>query len=354
MKRFLRLWAVAVMAGILVMGSNLVSYAADIQDVYLTFSGTQPQVGQSVGEITVQSSQNDLYFVRYTGYRNDSSYWEEGEVPRVRIELYTQGGNLFNCNGKDHFSLSGMGAKYLSARILDGGTAMELTVTLSRIESALEAPSDLYWEGHHAEWDEIQNADQYEVSLYRNDNHLTTVRTGNTSYNFRNHMERSGDYYFRVRSIDRDGNRKGAWSEYSDETYVDRNDYESSSGSSYNDNHSPNCSVYTPYPTNEWRRDQVGWWYRHGDGSYVKNGWEQVKGIWYYFNDKGYMCTGWVFVKDKWYYLNADGAMLSNTRTPDGYYVDASGAWIQNTGQTSNQISNRTLEEMYKGPGYHR
>lgn len=89
------------------------------------------------------------------------------------------------------------------------------------------------------------------------------------------------------------------------------------------------------------------WWYRHSDGSYTKNDFEDIDGQTYYFDANGYMVTGWkkinnkdyffnasgVMVKDAWqgaYYLGSDGAMLTNTFTKDGYYVGANGAYYTN------------------------
>lgn len=62
-----------------------------------------------------------------------------------------------------------------------------------------------------------------------------------------------------------------------------------------------------PALAGEWKQDQTGWWYDHGDSTYARNGWEWVDGRCYYFNQEGYC--------------------LLDTTTPDGYTVDASGAW---------------------------
>lgn len=58
----------------------------------------------------------------------------------------------------------------------------------------------------------------------------------------------------------------------------------------------------------EWKKDQTGWWYDNGDGTWQNGGWfRDADGIYYYFNESGYM--------------------LADAVTPDGYYVDPSGAW---------------------------
>ncbi len=100
--------------------------------------------------------------------------------------------------------------------------------------------------------------------------------------------------------------------------------------------------------TASWMRSGDRWWYRHGDGSYTRSGWELINGTWYHFDAAGWMQTGWLLLGNTWYYLDssgamygqgwhwingkcyymyASGAMAANTRI-EGYYVDNSGAWI--------------------------
>lgn len=62
-----------------------------------------------------------------------------------------------------------------------------------------------------------------------------------------------------------------------------------------------------------WQKDDTGFWWDNGDGSYPAGKWQWIDGNQdgtaecYYFDDKGYM--------------------LENTVTPDSYTVDESGAW---------------------------
>lgn len=112
----------------------------------------------------------------------------------------------------------------------------------------------------------------------------------------------------------------------------------------------------------EWILDNTGWWYKHSDGSYTKDGWEKIDGCWYLFNSKGYMTyswqysnggnwyylgsnndgsmkTGWVLTGGKWYYMNSDGAMQVGWQKIDNewYYFNNTGemctGWIKDNGK---------------------
>lgn len=84
-----------------------------------------------------------------------------------------------------------------------------------------------------------------------------------------------------------------------------------------------------------WLHNNSGWWYQNPDGTYPTNGWLTIDNKWYCFDASGYMRTGWIQGSNgAWYYCDTRegsnyGAMLTDTRTPDGFYVDADGVWIQ-------------------------
>lgn len=73
-----------------------------------------------------------------------------------------------------------------------------------------------------------------------------------------------------------------------------------------------------------WIKQDGKWWYRHGDGSYTKSGWEQIDGKWYLFDADGWMLTGWQKVGGKWYYLTGSGAMATGWVLDGGkwYWLD--------------------------------
>lgn len=101
-------------------------------------------------------------------------------------------------------------------------------------------------------------------------------------------------------------------------------------------------------PRGEWRLNSVGWWYRHGDGSYATSAFEYINNKTYYFDADGYMATGWRYINNNWYFFEASGAMVTGwykvngtwyysysdgkmaySTTIGSYTVDASGAWVR-------------------------
>ena len=72
------------------------------------------------------------------------------------------------------------------------------------------------------------------------------------------------------------------------------------------------------------------WWYRHQDGSYTKNDFEDINGQTYYFDRDGYMVTGWKQVENDKYYFNASGIMATDQWINTYYYVDENGKMVKN------------------------
>lgn len=167
-------------------------------------------------------------------------------------------------------------------------------------------------------------------------------------------------YYF-----DESGrNIKSRWVQYRD-TYI----YLGEKGELYYDRYTPDGYYVDKrgrWEKGSWKKDDYGWWYKLENGLYLKNTWRKINNTWYYFLPSGYIKLGWInlsgttyyfdqsgsmktdwvnienkwyyfysngeMAKDKWigsYYLGSDGAMLTNTKTPDGYYVDENGRYLE-------------------------
>ena len=88
------------------------------------------------------------------------------------------------------------------------------------------------------------------------------------------------------------------------------------------------CGIRPVYKVAEWVKSGDRWWYRHADGSYTRDGWEQIDGKWYYFDADGWMVTGWVHYGQHWYYMSewAEGyAAPLGHMVSGGVYADLTG-----------------------------
>ena len=81
----------------------------------------------------------------------------------------------------------------------------------------------------------------------------------------------------------------------------------------------------------QWIKSGNRWWYRHEDGSYTTNGFENIGGKTYYFDGAGWMTAGWQQINGSWYYFGGanDGSMKTGWIN-DGkknYYLMPDGKW---------------------------
>lgn len=216
----------------------------------------------------------------------------------------------------------------LTAALLTTASAMSVLAA-----TRLGTVSDFYWDEDTytlAHWDEVEDAYQYEVYLYRDDSKVADIKTKKLKYNFKSKMKVEGSYTFRVRALKKGSSYiDGSWSDYSEEMYIsaDYIEFLEKGGIIDTENSGPGA-----VRTAGWVLDDGGWWYRNADGTYPVNTWFQdtAGGSWYYFNEKGYMVTGWFEWNGNRYYCGADGAMYSGACTIDGvsYQFDQSGALI--------------------------
>lgn len=220
-------------------------------------------------------------------------------------------------------------------------TAVALTVVPAVTSFAFDG--EVYWDGASACWDEVEDADQYQVQLYRDGQQVASRTTRNSWYDFRDVMRKSGNYRFRVRErIDGDN---GSWSSYSEYYRLDgttaASPQKGSSGSGSGQKASNDTVQAVKNPSQDainrvpvrmgWQQDGNGWWYQYADGSYAKNSWQNLDGKWYNFDEKGYLRTGWIFRDPIWFYSLPDGSMAIGWQQIDGkwyYFNEENGFWV--------------------------
>ncbi|MCD8084059.1 MAG: hypothetical protein LUE86_11265 [Clostridiales bacterium] len=292
------------------------------------------EVGDTDSDVSVDTS-SSKYSVTAVSVTNESGEWEDGDTPKLKVTVETEGSYTFASSfTKSKVSLSGSDAT-VSSVTRKTSSKLYVYITLDELEGGDTSGdydltvTELEWDDDGtATWDEVEDAKKYEVRLYRDDSSVTSVvTTTKERYDFGSYFTESGTYTFKVRAVYNSSN-KGSWV-LSDEWYVTSSQARKIRNASDSDSvvvstsGGPGVTV-----TATWIQDSVGWWYRRADSSYPANQWEYINNQWYYFNVAGYMVTGWVQTNGIWYYCGSDGAMLSNTVTPDGYYVGADGAWI--------------------------
>lgn len=237
----------------------------------------------------------------------------------------------------------------VAAAALSAASVMSVWAAAERLDTV----ENTYWDEEDdtiARWDEVENAYEYEVYLYRNEQKTSSIKTKKDYYNFKKKMTAEGDYTFKVRALAKNRSknyRDGYWSEESDTCYISEDYAEllKNGGKIDTDHSGPGVSgdssaevketdtISVVYKA-EWIPTADGrWWYRNSDGSYPAGGWWREPGteIWYYFDAEGYMKTGWIEENGVKYYCQPSGAMVTGDQIIDGvlYHFDSSGALQQ-------------------------
>lgn len=335
----MKLWkkglSVALSAGLIAAAFAGSALAAEertkITNISLTVD-SNIETGDDSGDVNVTTDASN-YRVSDVEIVNDEGEWTAGDKPRVEVTLEADDDYYFASMSSSKVKLRGDDASYNGSRREDSNSTLIVKLTLDALEGSMEI-EEAYWDNENtpiANWEDADGAKTYQVRLYRGSSSVgESVSTSNTHYNFASRITRTGDYYFKVRVVN-NNNKKGEWYE-SDYLYVDDDMLDDIRNGRYNNisNESSTNTSVTPGGTGgaQWIQDNVGWWYRYADGSYPTNGWLLINNVWYCFDSVGYMRTGWIQAGNVWYYCDTNsGAMLTNTRTPDGFYVDGNGVW---------------------------
>lgn len=282
------------------------AYGADkrekINSVRLTVSyGEKPEAGKAVGSVTVTVSDDKLEISEPAQYYDtDDDTWIRGEVPVIRLDLAVKDDSRYRFTSSTKVTASGGRSEVKSKKLLDGGDGLRVELKLPKVSGPLEEAEEYYWEGRRARWSEVEGADKYEIKLYRGSSLVTTVTTTGTSYYFYPHMNRGGEYTFRVRALCSLDGAKGSWTDKSEEFYLSSGDaYQgtppssedgSSSGSS-----GPGSSQTAGSGNNQptgWIQNQSRWSYRQSNGSLVRDSWLFTDNHWFYFGNDSIMRTG--------------------------------------------------------------
>lgn len=237
-------------------------------------------------------------------------------------------------------------ALWLAAGLM---TAVCGMTAMAASKTRLDTVQNTYWDDDNRTkgcWDEVEDAYQYEIYLYRDDSRAATLKTKKNYLNMEKKMTQEGSYTFKVRALAKSNSKEfadGYWSEESDDIYIDESFAElmKNGGTIDNNTSGPGAKpegtpasddisvIYTP----QWIQDAVGWKYRLSDGTNPHDGWWQdpANSVWYIFDSQGYMRTGWIDWNNARYYCLPSGAMVTGDTTVEGtmYHFDASGALQQ-------------------------
>lgn len=275
----------------------------------------ETKYGDEIVDINVKNGKcsYDYYDIENVGFE-----WMEDDVPEITIYLNADEGYYFSLTTASAVKLTG--ATYIRASKQNDSETLVLTVKLPSLAENIGDQGEVtLTDGGIAIWDEVRGAGSYEVRLYRNGTGIgaTILTTKDLFYDFSSMMTRAGSYYARVRPVNKiKQENKGEWAAS-----------RTIELSSEQANAIRNGTADKKIPVRgEWIYDGTGWWYKHPDGSFTKNNWEEIKEEWYFFDEKGYMKTGWFEWEGKRYYCDLNtGAMLKDTTTPDGYILDHNG-----------------------------
>lgn len=315
-------------AAILVTAFPFSSMAAETKISSVSLSvDSSIEAGSSDSDVNVTTSSRKYSVEDVTVTNKPSGEWDNGDKPKLKVTLEA---------GSDYYFASGFSKSDVSISSSDGTVTsvsrsgsyeLFVYITLDALDGDGNYDLDvdgLEWDESNGEasWNGNDDANKYEVRLYRNDSSVTSIfTTADTSYDFSGYITKSGDYTFRVRGVYNSSN-KGSWEE------SDTWDVTSGKAEDISANSAPHTASGPGGSTSgAWLKDSIGWWYCNADRSYTVSNWQYINEEWYYFNEKGYMVTGWIYWNSKWYYCGDDGAMYANRTTPDGYYVNGDGAW---------------------------
>ncbi len=280
-------------------------------------SDVQPETRYGDEVIEIETRGGSKYHYDYYEIENVGFEWVEDDVPQITIYLEAEEGYYFSLTKASAVKLTG--ATYVKASKQDSSETLKLTVKLPSLQETVAEQTEVtLTEGGYAFWEEVRGAGSYEVRLYRNGEGVgaSILNTTEPQYDFTSMMGRSGNYYVKVRPVNKINTaNKSEWRESAGVNLTDE------MAAAIRNGTAPKLPL-----RGEWRYTNNKWWYEHEDGTYTRENWEEIKNKWYFFDEEGYMKTGWIEWNGERYYCDEKtGEMLRGTTTPDGYILDNDG-----------------------------
>lgn len=153
-------------------GSSFAAYGAETSDEITKISITVEssiEAGDADADVSVAVS-SSRYSVDSWEFSGKSSGWKAGEEPKIKVYLGAADEYYFKKGmSKSKVSVHG-GGSCTSLKIRDEGETAELLIKLKAVSGILGNTGSAYWDEDSlgkAKWDKVENANAYEVKLYR-------------------------------------------------------------------------------------------------------------------------------------------------------------------------------------------
>ena len=315
---------------------------------------------------------------------DEGETWKEGVKPKITIVMNID--KDYDWRFDDDLIEKSGGVELVDSD--EGLTISKVSASSSKVTVTLTIPKlkypDGYWNDRldieDAEWDddgvakwaENENAEGYEVRVYRGSKSLATgLKTKDTEMDLSEYFTSKGEYTFKVRGYYDD--HKGAWEE-SDDLDVDKEEAEEirgSGSSSSSSSSSTSTSTSTVKPSastanlpsyvvkGNWGTKNGKWTFTDSKGVAYKSKWAAVYNPyantaagqqafdWFYFDANGEMVTGWILDGGLYYYCSplsdgTQGRMVTGWFQIDGawYYFNPNSDGTRGAMQVNKWIGN--------------
>lgn len=262
-------------------------------------------------EPTITLSSGEIEDITWS---KDIEDWKPGK--KVTVTVTVSGLEVTSGSYKSRCRVDG--GSLVSAREDDGNLVLKIEYYPV---VQLGIPEEAGWSSSRnmvAVWKKVEYATGYKVKLYRNNEHVRTIRTTSSSLDLSEYLKVDDTFYYEVCASAGDTE---------DKDYLKDGEYTMSENITLD-------AEQLGDTEGRWKNYRDGKQYMLEDGKYAV-GWQLIMGDWYYFNEEGIMQTGWVSSNGKWYHMNSSGTMQTGTIVLDDgtYFLDGEGVmqtgWIQ-------------------------